>query len=68
MSATFTHKGTLYGDARAGDRKPTVKLRLTPSGGHWVDQYGRKYRARSGSGMGNFPMWRLDINSIEELP
>jgi len=65
---TFTHAGRLYGDARSGGRRPLVKLRLTPSGSHWVDGSGNRYRASNGWGTGDWPMWSLDIASVQPLP
>ena len=62
---TFTHKGQLSGDARAGDKRPWVALRSTIL--HWVDTTGGKYRKTSGRGMGDWPMWSLELDTVQEL-
>lgn len=61
----FTHGGYLHGDNRVGDRKPAVYLRETAN--FWVDHYGRKYNKKLGRGMGDWPMWSLDTDSIKPL-
>jgi hypothetical protein len=68
MTKAFTHIGTLSGDARTGQRKFRTKLRLTPSGSHWVDTAGRKYRRRGGGYVGDkWPLYFLDVDSIQEI-
>lgn len=68
MAKEFTHIGTISGDARTGGRKGQVYLRLTPSGSHWVDSRGRKYKRYGGGYVGDqWPMWFLDAGSIREL-
>jgi hypothetical protein len=64
----FTHIGTLSGDARTGGREFQTKLRLTPSGSHWVDEHKRRYRLTGGGYIGvNWPMYFLDPDSIREI-
>jgi hypothetical protein len=64
----FTHVGTLHGDARTANREVRVKLRLTPSGSHWVDIAGRRYRKSGGGYTGAaWPMYHLDADTIQEI-
>lgn len=64
----FTHIGTLRGDARTGGRQFRTKLRLTPSGSHWVDINGRRYRKNGGGYAGDrWPLYFLDASSIMEI-
>lgn len=67
MKKVFTHKGRLIGDARSGGRTPVVVLRLTPSGSHWVDLFGRKFSAQGGHQPGKWPMWVLDLDTVTPL-
>jgi hypothetical protein len=65
----FTHSGILSGDARQGNRQYRTALRKTPSGSHWVDRKGRKYRITGGGYAGDkWPMWHLHADTITELP
>jgi hypothetical protein len=69
-TAKLTHKGQLRGDARSGGHEPWIELRLTPSGSHWVDKHGRKWRASNGwaaAGQGKWPLWSLKIETVREL-
>jgi hypothetical protein len=64
----FTHEGVLVGDARSGGREFKTKLRQTPSGSHWVDERGRKYRLGGGGYAGErWPMWHLRADTIRSL-
>lgn len=68
MTKVFTHTGTLRGDARTGGHQFTTRLRLTPSGSHWVDSRGRKYRRSGGGYVGDrWPPYFLDASSIREI-
>ena len=61
-----THIGVLRGcDARTPrNYRQTVRLRETKL--YWVDQWGRKYSKKwNGSGAGEWPMYRLMLDTIE---
>ena len=62
-----THVGKLVGDSRAGGVMPIVKLRETPK--FWITEHGTKFRKNSGWPTGDdpFPMWHLDLKSIEQI-
>lgn len=65
MKKKYTHVGTLYGDARTGDKRPRVCLRGTIL--HWITPQGGKFRKTDGTGMGEWPLWSLDLSSVVEL-
>lgn len=67
MTKKSTHIGTIKGnDARTPrDYKRTVLLRETKK--FWIDRVGRKFRRTDGSGMGTWPMYDLDLDSIKEI-
>jgi hypothetical protein len=65
----FTHKGIIVGsDARTPDGySKNVMLRQTKN--FWVSQSGTKYHKHyfAGSGVGDWPLTRLKIDSITPL-
>ncbi len=67
MSKKLTHIGIIKGcDARTPrDYKRTVLLRETKK--FWIDRAGRKFRKGNGYGMGPWPMYDLDLDSIKEI-
>ena len=61
---TETHIGYLIGsDARTPD-KHRVKVSLRETKLYWIHNT-IKYRKRDGRGVGDWPLYRLDIDSIE---
>ena len=66
MPKKYTHTGQLLGDARTGDKSPTVKLRETAN--FWVSDTGRKYRKSDGWPPGeDWPVYSLIIGSIKPI-
>ena len=67
MATKFTHFGIVRGsDNRTADGY-CYKTRLRETKNFWVDKYGSKYRKLTGSGMGSFPMYHLDLTTIKPL-
>jgi hypothetical protein len=68
MAAKFvpTHSGTLLGDARTGNKQPTVMLRETAR--YWITSAGVKYRKSTGwpTGGDSWPLWTLNITSVRK--
>lgn len=62
----YTHTGLVIGDNRSGNIR--VRRQLRELKNHWVDNQGFKYRKSNGGGVGDWPMYMLDINTIQELP
>jgi len=64
----LTHYGILRGnDARTSQGfREHVPLRETKK--FWISGTGNKYRKHGGRAMGEWPMYRLDIDSIHPLP
>ena len=60
---TYTHKGKLIADARSRDMM--VYLRETKN--FWITPAGMKFRKQSGSGMGEWPTYHLQMESITPL-
>lgn len=66
MPKTFTHIGEFRGPI--GGQTARLFLRKTPSGSHWVDSRGCKFRINGGGQVGQkWPMWFLDADSIRQL-
>ena len=69
MSQKLTHSAIKKGcDARTPrDWRARVKVRETKL--YWIDKFGHKYSKKwNGRGTGNWPMYRLDLDSIRPLP
>jgi hypothetical protein len=63
----FTHTGILRGyDARTPDNYRR-KMLLRETKNFWVTQFGAKYRKDTGRGMGDWPMYKLDLKTITEI-
>lgn len=63
----LTHTGIIRGnDARTPNgAKKRIKIRETKC--YWISEHGSKYREPSGRGVGDWPMFDLDINTIQPL-
>ena len=62
----MTHKGVVVGsDARAPNYRKRVFLRELKN--HWVTEDGVKFSKNWGSGMGQWPIYSLDLESVEPL-
>jgi len=61
----FTHVGIEKGaDNRTSpDYKQKVNLRETKR--YWITEEGSKYKKTTGRGLGDWPMYSLDLNSVE---
>lgn len=68
MSTALTHRGKVLGcDARTAlGFNQWVKLRETKT--MWVDHHGKRFQKKSGRSPGKWPMYRLDLDSINLLP
>ena len=61
----MTHTGIIEGcDARTSDKhRRRIQLRETKF--YWINQFGQKYsKQKDGYGLGNWPMYKLDLTSI----
>lgn len=67
MNNKMTHTGIMRGcDARTPDNfKRKVMLRETKM--YWMDQYNTRYRKTDGRTRGDWPMYRLDLDSVTSL-
>jgi hypothetical protein len=65
MKNKFTHTGTLIGADSRTPRHYTFTTRLRETKNHWIAESGNKYRKHTGWGVGDWPLYYLDINSIK---
>ena len=67
MSKKMTHIGILEGvDARTPDGYQR-KIMLRETNKYWMDKYNTRYRKSDGRTSGNWPMYRLNIDSVVSL-
>jgi len=67
MTPKFTHVGAMVGcDARTKDGyQRTVKLRATKL--FWISEHGLKFKRESGRGVGDWPVYRIVVETVKEL-
>ena len=63
----FTHTATIRGnDARTpAGAKAKIKVRETKC--YWISEHGIKYRKPTGHGVGDWPMFDLDIKTLSPI-
>lgn len=68
MSKKTTHIGLLTGNDRRTpkDTKFWVELRQTKN--YWITEHGTKYRKRDGWGVGEYPLYSLELKTIKDKP
>lgn len=64
---TYTHTGIFHGaDGRTPkDFKRRAVLRETKK--YWITSLGKRFSKNFGSGPGQWPLYRLDLDTIEKL-
>ena len=66
INKRFTHAGTVRGSDSRTPEGYHYHVALRETKRFWVTSGGTKFRKSGGHGIGDWPMYRLDINSIKE--
>lgn len=64
MSQKYTHEGTIRGVDNRTPQAYQFRAALRETKLYWVTTHGMKYRKKSGRGMGDWPLFRLDLDSV----
>jgi hypothetical protein len=69
VARPMTHQGTMRGCDNRTPKDANYSIKLRATANFWIDQHGTRYRKDSGTQPGvSWPMYRLDVQSIKELP
>lgn len=64
----YTHIGTLKSAISLTDPNKAPKRLLRETKKYWITSGGNKYHKDTGLGVGDWPMYRLDLASIYKRP
>lgn len=67
MTNKLTHVGIVRGSDRRTPDGYCYRAKLRETANFWVTEKGTKYRKKTGSALGSWPMYRLDITTIKPL-
>jgi hypothetical protein len=63
----YTHSGIIKSRYENSTLYPTHRTKLRETKLYWVSHYHLKFHKKTGRGIGNWPVWRLDLNSIKPI-
>lgn len=67
MNKKTTHTGVLKGNDNRTARNCSFQVKLRETKIYWITEKGGKYKKKNGWGMGDWPLYSLDLNSIKKI-